>query len=291
MIRCGRATAPCLEISLASVTDSSRMGAALPLDFGGLGLSSAARLRHAAHWASWAVQMVHPRHSTVTRTIIEAMEFNDPSQTAQGVVSSVESLRAVGSAIPSWKELLRDGANTNGSVEEEDHSQPRLDAPCTGILERGIASSFWTSRRRRSSALRLVPSLQFPSPACPHSGRPRSPLSPSGCSFSVVCAFFLPPLCTLVPVWPFTRLDCRGHHRSACSRAGILGHRGHPMESVMARICREAGARVRTNIMVRDLDLGVFNQLDGWRLVSPCGEVPNLPSTPRWCLPSERAGL
>ena len=56
------------------------------------------------------------------------------SQTAQGVVSSVELLRAVGSAIPSWKELLPDGANTNGSVEEEDHSQPRLDAPCTGIL-------------------------------------------------------------------------------------------------------------------------------------------------------------
>ena len=40
------------------------------------------------------------------------------------------------------------------------------------------------------------------------------------------------------------------------------------MESVMARVCREAGARVRTNIMVRDLDLGVFNQLDGWRFVS-----------------------
>ena len=34
----------------------------------------------------------------------------------------------------------------------------------------------------------------------------------------------------------------------------------------MARICREAGARVRTNVMVRDLDLGAFDQLDGRRL-------------------------
>ena len=38
------------------------------------------------------------------------------------------------------------------------------------------------------------------------------------------------------------------------------------MESVMARICREAGARVRTNVMVCDLDLGAFDQLDGRRL-------------------------
>ena len=34
----------------------------------------------------------------------------------------------------------------------------------------------------------------------------------------------------------------------------------------MARICREAGARVRTNVMVRDLDLGAFKHLDGRRL-------------------------
>ena len=34
----------------------------------------------------------------------------------------------------------------------------------------------------------------------------------------------------------------------------------------MARICPKAGARVRTNVMVRDLDLSAFNHLDG-RLV------------------------
>ena len=34
----------------------------------------------------------------------------------------------------------------------------------------------------------------------------------------------------------------------------------------MARICREAGARVRTNVKVRDLDLDAFNHLDGRRL-------------------------
>ena len=34
----------------------------------------------------------------------------------------------------------------------------------------------------------------------------------------------------------------------------------------MARICREGGAWVRTNVMVRDLDLGAYNHFDGRRL-------------------------
>ena len=45
-------------------------------------------------------------------------------------------------------------------------------------------------------------------------------------------------------------LDVRGHHRAACARAGVLGQRGFAVESVVARICREAGGRVRTNVMV-----------------------------------------
>ena len=48
--------------------------------------------------------------------------------------------------------------------------------------------------------------------------------------------------------------------------AGILGRRGFPLETAAARICREAGARVRTNVFVRDLDLGVVGVLDGRRL-------------------------
>ena len=38
--------------------------------------------------------------------------------------------------------------------------------------------------------------------------------------------------------------DVFGHHRSACAVLGVLG----------ARVCREAGARVSTNVFMRDLD-------------------------------------
>ena len=55
-----------------------------------------------------------------------------------------------------------------------------------------------------------------------------------------------------------------GHHRAACSRAGVLGRRGFAVESVGARIFREAGARVATNVL--DLDLLVPNVHDGRRL-------------------------
>ena len=57
-------------------------------------------------------------------------------------------------------------------------------------------------------------------------------------------------------------LDSFRHHRAA----GVLGRRGFAVESVGARIFREGGARVATNVLVRDLDLLVPNVHDGRRL-------------------------
>ena len=47
---------------------------------------------------------------------------------------------------------------------------------------------------------------------------------------------------------------------------GVLGRRGYPLESVVVRICREAGGRVTTNVLVRDLDLAEPNAADARRL-------------------------
>ena len=46
----------------------------------------------------------------------------------------------------------------------------------------------------------------------------------------------------------------------------MLGRRGFPLECAAAQICREAGARVATNVLVRDMDLAAFNALDSRRL-------------------------
>ena len=61
-------------------------------------------------------------------------------------------------------------------------------------------------------------------------------------------------------------LDSQGHHRAACAHAGVLSRRGYILESVLARICREARGRVRTNLMVRDMDVPAPNVHDRRRL-------------------------
>ena len=48
---------------------------------------------------------------------------------------------------------------------------------------------------------------------------------------------------------------------------GVLGRRGFALECSAAQVCREAGGRVSTNVMVRDLDIpGPHAAMDGRRL-------------------------
>ena len=84
----------------------------------------------------------------------------------------------------------------------------------------------------------------------------------------------LPGLMLNLSVSPLSRRTCRcgrqldkfGHHRAACAVAGVLGRRGYPLEVAAAQVCREARARVSTNLHVQDMDLAEFNNLDGRRL-------------------------
>ena len=50
-------------------------------------------------------------------------------------------------------------------------------------------------------------------------------------------------------------LDSLGDHRAACPRAGLLRSRGVPLERAAARVCREAGATVAANVLLRDLNV------------------------------------
>ena len=52
-------------------------------------------------------------------------------------------------------------------------------------------------------------------------------------------------------------LDELGDHRAACPVAGVLGPQGAPLERAAARICREGGARVATNVLLRDMNIDV----------------------------------
>ena len=52
-------------------------------------------------------------------------------------------------------------------------------------------------------------------------------------------------------------LDPLGYHRNACSHSGRIQRRATPIERVMARICREAGARVKFNALLRVMNVRV----------------------------------
>ena len=85
------------------------------------------------------------------------------------------------------------------------------------------------------------------------------------------CLTRIPPHLFRVVLSPFHTCQCgrqidKFGHRASCARAGVLGRRGFAMESATARVCREAGGRVTTNVMVRDLDLSDPQAADGRRL-------------------------
>ena len=145
--------------------------------------------------------MVHQMHPIVARTIVEAVEANDPAQTAQGVLSSIDSLRTAGFVVPSWNDLIREGPN-QGPVEEEDPSQPRFG-------------------RQKDAAVAVRSSTL---PVAVHSTAT-------------------------------TGLRARGREFWPWLPDGVRNGTDLPR-----------GWRVRTNVMVCDLDLGAFNHLVGRRL-------------------------
>ena len=89
------------------------------------------------------------------------------------------------------------------------------------------------------------------------------------------------PVPSSLPVWPSTRPS--GHHRAACARAGVLGRRGFALESAAARVCREAGGRVRTNLLMRE-------EICSWTGCR-CLEDARSLWTPRWWEHSMVTGL
>ena len=57
-------------------------------------------------------------------------------------------------------------------------------------------------------------------------------------------------------------LDRCGRHRAACPRSGKLKYRPTAPERTLARVCREAGATVRTHVKLRDLNTTVERSIE-----------------------------
>ena len=170
---------------------------------------------------------------------------------------------------PSWVQLVSGDVQAPDVVYEEEPNQPKKGWQAT--VSRVVETEFWdgllltlsnrdaTMLRSQGGPLVSIPFTVFPTD---HSCR----IDPQPLRVLLLRRLRLQLPLTAHSCVCGRLLDNLGHHRSACSVAGILGRRGYPLETAAARICREAGGRVRTNVFLRDLDLGVGGVLDNRRL-------------------------
>ena len=246
----------------------ARLTSSVPLGKGGLGLLSAVRIREAAHWASWAdiLPMVHRRHPEVARMMVGGLARGAAS-CFTAVRGCVQSLVDVGFEPPEWESLLVDARPQ--FEEEEDPTQPKI-----GWQKKGVSQV-----EQHHLQTVVWPTLSEPERALwrSHSGPLASVVFvalPTTRTTRIEPQLFRVLLSRRLRLpLPFTSRSCRcgrlhdvfGHHRAACAEAGVLGRRGYALESAGAQVCREAGGRVSTNVMVRDLDVAE-PRVDGRRL-------------------------
>ena len=246
--------------------------ATLPLALGGLGLRSAVRTRVSAYWASWAdsLAMIHQRHPEVADRIVVALDVVNHTLALSAARSAGRQLIGVeGFDPPSWRALSL-GARP-AMLEPDD-------------FEHGTARHGWqheaSSRvEREHRERRIMPSLadsekaMLRSQSGPGAGLALS-ATPSKYSCRIATHLFRVLLLRRLRLpLPLVSRTCRcgrptdvlGHHRAARARVWSVGEAGF-CESAAARVCREGGARVSTNVMVRDLDLRAPDVLDGRRL-------------------------
>ena len=266
----------------------------LPLHLGGLGLRSAVRTAPAARWGSWAdcLHTISERHAHIARTMTDALI--SPSAGAvhlTGVVRSRASLADSGFVCPEWTALvegLRPNQPGRDEVDPADHTHVWQFFAAQRVEYHFRAETVWPRLAPTEQA--LLRSQSGPMSGVPFSAVPSSP--PTRFAPQIFRVLLLRRLWLSFPLTSRTcrcgrPLDPRGHHRAACPRAGVLGSRGFSVESAAARVCREAGARVSTNLFVRDLDLPVAPH-DARRLEVvadglPLFGGPSWPSTPLLC--------
>ena len=217
------------------------------------------------HIGADCLEMIRVRHPDVATKVMRGFS-QASSQCCKAVNDAVARLQAVGLQTPSWEALaagLRPEEVFRARHRDRDPTEPKhgwQKVASQVVHKRHREEIVWpqlsvserASVRSQSGPLASAPLTAFPVCRVTRIGselfrtlllrrlRLPLPLSVRSC----VCG---------------RRLDVFGHHRAACSRAGVLGRRGFAVESAVEQICREAGARVSTNVMVRDLDIARSN--------------------------------
>ena len=188
-----------------------------------------------------------------TATILRAMTMM-VSHSTEANNHGTRQLVEAGFAAPDWAQLVSGDVEAPHVVEEEEPNQPRKGWQATVFCV--VEAQFWdclfpTFSNRDAMLLRLQEGLDR---SCRIDPQPFRILLLRRLRFQFL---LFARSCRL--------FDNFGHHPSACAVVGIFGRRGHFLMIAAARICREAGGRVRTNVFRRELELGVGGMFDNRR--------------------------
>ena len=237
--------------------------ATLPMRLGGLGLRAATRTAPGAFWASWAdaLHMIDKRLPALSRTVVRELSEVAPLGCLGALVNASDVLDRSGFvARPTWEEL-RAGARPPLPPER---------------AEPGEWQHGWQYHASASSELHFRETLVL-AQSCPadqahlrsHSGPASCAVlhgAPTGPEFKLAPDLFrtlvlermrLPLQVSEAHCECGSPLDVQGRHRAVCPRSGRLKSRAQAPERTLARVCREAGATVRFNAMLRDMNIAV----------------------------------
>ena len=232
---------------------------------GGLGLRSAALHAPAAFWASWAdaFSVLSVREAPLLQGLAQALDSRNLSATPiRDLLEATDVLVAAGFRAPVWADLPQLVA----PVQPADDAEPEValrgwQRPASRVLD-----DFALAEHRRSVGPAELALLD--SQSGPFAARILT-VHPTVLELAVDSALFrvllLRKLRLPLPLAPARcrcqrPLDVLGDHVAACPRSGTLRQRGGPLERAAARVCREAGAAVATNVLVRDLNLQAARQ-------------------------------
>ena len=235
--------------------------ATLPMRLGGLGLRSSDRTVPAAYWASWAdaLPMLSRRLPELTTHILNELAHGPQGCLAELTTACGRLDRSGFVSRPGWP-LLRAG---------ERPPPPRSTEP--GEWQHGwqFHASSSLEYHFRETVLLAQSCSADQAHLRSHSGPGAGEVllgAPTGPEFRVEPQLFrtlvlerlrLPLDVTESKCECGCFLDTTGRHRAACPRSGRLRTRAVGPERTLARVCREAGATVRINTKLRDMNVAI----------------------------------
>ena len=250
----------------------ARQIATLTMRLGRLGLRSARRMAPAAFWAYWAdaMPMLSERLPTLTDQVIEHLENGGVGcRCLQELTESTLRLDRSGFINrPEWSPL-REGVRPPAlSSAEPDEWQHGWQYHAAGNITRFPSLEY----HHRETVIVAQSCAADQAHLRSHSGPGASEVlhgAPTSTEFKVEPQLLRTLILERLRL-PLHATDARcecgapfdelGRHRTACRRSGRLRVRAVNPERTLGRVCREAGATVRCNTKLRDMNVAVSRQ-------------------------------